>query len=368
MKAYLPANIASLRMTLIFLHLPIFPYALYAWSERGGGERDELPGVVQTGRFRACVSRTSLLDIPLKGAHDMEHAGMPASGAARRAVSLWRPALIGLALLPVLLALACTNTVSLASAPAASLQVSIHFEHALVAGATTRVTVGIFTEPNTYVDQFTGGQTLAIDGVALRPGGSATIPRQAPGGVGFYTFTYTDEHGQQTVMHIPAPQVDFAVLAPTAGSRVLLPRPVGAGRNRTGATPIPTPADPSQPRPPQLADAPLTVRYTLPYPLASVPQDSNDSHRYEVGVGAYAPAWPACPPSVQNRLVVSPVSGTATIDDSSFAWGTGFETRAPGPRHIVASMGLHLHLPAPGFSAFTAFFDGDSVSVPITWV
>ncbi len=33
--ANLSTNVASLRMTLIFLHLPIFPYALYAWSGRG---------------------------------------------------------------------------------------------------------------------------------------------------------------------------------------------------------------------------------------------------------------------------------------------------------------------------------------------
>lgn len=324
-----------------------------------------------------------LLNIPRKGEHDMEHAehaehaSMPSSGAARRAVSPWRAALVVIAVIPVILACASTAR-SLASAPASSLRVYIHFEQALVPGKSTKVTVIMEDEQGTYI-KFTGDQKLSIDGAALDSPGSffiATIPRQAPG-ENVYTFIYTDEHGHQTVVHIPGPREDFVVLAPTAGSQVPLPRPVGTGGP---AVPTPTPnkgpqSDPNQPRPPALGDAPLPVRHTLPYPIDSLPRAAGTAstpNRYQVGLSASGPASESCAsaqiPCPPIFMYQDPPTETTTIDDHSWPWGRGFETLAPGPGYITASVDVAWNMPQSGFFSCYVMFDTNAVSVPITWV
>jgi hypothetical protein len=332
----------------------------------------------------ASVLRTTLpgaADNPRKGAaHDMDssnhadaatHAGQPSTGAARRTASSWRVALVGLVLIPVILA--CTQSVRLDKAPATILRLELHFAHALVPGPTTEVTLSTFTDPNNYVEAFTGGQTLSIDGVTLGLHGTTTIPRQKPGGVGFYTLIYTDENGKQTVAHIPAPREDLAITQPTANSRVPLPRRVGAGSKKPAATPTPNndPSNPYQARPPQFADAPLTLHYSLPYLPESLLPDPYNRNRYEVGVSVdapCAPAWPGCLSPLQYGLPTSPPTGTATIDDSTWPWGRGFETRAPGPGQLSLSMNASWSVPDSGFGYLTLDFEDNSVNVPITWV
>ncbi|HEV8193327.1 MAG TPA: hypothetical protein VGP82_17830 [Ktedonobacterales bacterium] len=326
-----------------------------------------------------------LLDIPQMGEHDMKQAkrtGVPSSAVSCVAASPWRAALVGLALLPLTLALACTSTMRLASAPASSLRMSIRFDLALVPAQTT-VSAWLQTNQGTPV-ALTGGQTLAIDGVPLvaDEGNShfhTTVPHRAPGGPD-YTFTYTDEQGHHTVVHIPAPQADFAVLEPTAGSQVPLPRPVGASRARPVATPTPNLADPYQPRPPALADTPLTVRYTLPYQPESVLQEpgpTDTPNQYVVQLSVFGPcahpgAFPQGCATVGSMCDVvikdqTAPTGSATVDDRDKAWGLGFETCAPGPGEIRMSTFIAWNVPTAAFGGFYVQFTGVA-KAPITWV
>lgn len=123
------------------------------------------------------------------------------------------------------------------------------------------------------------GQRLTCNGVLVRrpdtnaqgygfPEGTVTVPRQPPGGR--YIFVYTDERGRQTTVVVPAPLMDFAITSLAASARVPIPRRVDRGP--TAATPTP-----GQPRPPELADAPLTVRYTVPYPADSLTVEPNST-------------------------------------------------------------------------------------------
>jgi hypothetical protein len=154
------------------------------------------------------------------------------------------------------------------------------------------------------------------------PTRTLTFGREAPGG-SFYTFNYTDEHGRQTTVAIPGPRENFTILEPAAGSTVPIPKPSGAS-----GQPVATP-DPYQPRPAELADAPLTVRYGPPYLPSSLPTalSTGQPSTYAVDVRAYGPCasqWPRCNGVFSDN---GPASGTATIDDSSAWWGAGFETR-----------------------------------------
>ncbi len=335
------------------------------------------------------------MDIPLKGACDMDHpeqepsqrGSMPASGVVPLARAPWRRIVVGLAvlvLLPLLLARACTfpalrppgapfPTERLDHAPAASLRVSLSFNRALIPGQSTIVTEAIQTIQGSPVE-LTGGQTLAIDGVPLvsdQHSIPATIPRQPPGGPG-YTVTYTDEQDHQTVVHIPAPQADFAVLEPAAGSQVPLPQLVGAG-GRAVATPPPNLAAPYQPRPPAMAHTPLTVRYALPYPPHSVLQGPGPAYtpnQYIVRFWVFGPCAPlhACQPECELGIKDQTApTGTATIDDHDKPWGDGVEACAPGPGEIRMSMRIAWNLPATAFWGFYVQFSDDA-NASFTWV
>src|SRR5262249_41206399 len=290
-----------------------------------------------------------------------EVVGMPPSGAAKRAVSPWRIALVVIVTIPVLLACA-QSAKSLASAPASSLRIYLHFEEALIPGDTVRVITEMKGEQRTAV-KLTGGQTLAIDGAALDSSSftsGAMISRHTPGGTG-YAFVYTDEHGHQTVVHVPAPREDFKVLSPTPGGLVPLPRRI-AGSDLSAPTPTPLngpQSNPNQPRPPAFADTPLTVRHTLPYLLDSLPQAPGSStrpNRYQLGLFVHAPppeacatAPMACPPIFSQQ---DTPTETTTLDDRSWSWGTGFETLAPGPGSITASVDISWNVPHSGFLSF----------------
>lgn len=257
---------------------------------------------------------------------------------------------------------------NLDKAPAASLRLYIIFSHALVPGPTTDVSVYINTAPNSYVQQFTGGQTLTIDGVSFGARGSASIPRHPQGGAGFYALTYTDEHGKQTIAHIPAPQTDLAILQPTPGGRVPLPRLAKTSHPQPVAT-LPTyPSDQYLPRPPELADTPLTVRYTLPYTPASPPDATgNATTSYDVLLSARsqcASGWPRCDPRID--VDEHTPTGTVTFDDKSRPYGHGFETFATGPVTITASMEFRWRAPDSGFQSLDVNFYNNTASAPIT--
>ncbi len=138
------------------------------------------------------------------------HAGQPSAGATRRTASPWRVALVALVVVPVMLA--CTNTVSLDSAPASSLTVSVMFENALVLNVNVNAYVIVKNNTGDNVE-LTGGQTFSIDGVKIPTHGDATIPRQPSGAGSFYTLTYTDEHGKKTSVRIAAPPAAESPLA-----------------------------------------------------------------------------------------------------------------------------------------------------------
>jgi hypothetical protein len=287
----------------------------------------------------------------------------------RSPVSRLRALLVALAVIP--LALACTNVTSLDSASASSLRVNIFFTGALAPGENATVSVQVMDAHGDYV-AFTGGQQFAIDGETIpeHDTGQHTPPtrtlmfgREAPGGSS-YTFVYTDEHGRQTPVAIPGPRENFAILDPASGSAIHIPMPRG-----TGGQPVAAPG-PYQPRPAELADAPLTVRYGLPYLPASLPPTLADGQpsRYAVDLRATGPCasqWPQCSEITSYPDTTAP-TGTATIDDSSTIWGAGFETLAPGPGAIVASVRAGWDIPATGFLGCHVEFQ-DTVSEPITW-
>lgn len=331
----------------------------------------------------AGISR--LLGRPRKGARDIDHtdhadsaahAGQASAGAARssqRTAAFWRLALVGLVFVPVILACSTTHsTVSLASAPATSLAVSVGFKNGLLPRA--NVEVGLYIQ-NAKLDtvKLTGGQTFSIDGVKIPPSGHVTIPSQPSGAGSFYTLTYTDEHGQQTVVHIPAPQTDFAVTYPEEYGNEPLPRPLHSANDQ----PVPTPS-PGQPRPPELDDSPLIVNYTLPYPINSLPQDPvagalGQRNMYTVGAQVSpqcSPAWPKCAPQYPGEMIQNPVTADDSIQlsDSDIGWGNGFEQYTTGYCQVVASMYVGWSMPATGFYLLNVVFDADQVTVPFNLV
>jgi hypothetical protein len=237
-------------------------------------------------------------------------------------------------------------------------------DYSVIFGAGQRLTCnGVFvTQPDT--------RTTVIGTLA----GTVTVPRQPPGGR--YTFVYTDERGRQTTAVVPAPRVDFAITSPAAGARVPIPRRVD--RRPTAITPTPNVS-----RPPELADAPLTVRYTVPYPAASlirVPTSNMDDPNMEDSV--VASAHGACkedvlkediPPEClqlhsdgQNATGVVDATGEATIADTHLPFGVGFENLAPGPGSVDVNMSVMWFLPATGFASFHVIFHDDA-SNPVTW-
>lgn len=282
----------------------------------------------------------------------MEYGGARPLVAVRRAGSRWRAALMALAVIPIILACASIAK-SPASAPAASLQVKIHFERALVPGAVTAVAV-LFTDKQGAYVNLTGNQKLTINGVALDLRAApyyafSTIPRQSAGG-NAYTVTYTDEQGRQTILHIPSPRQDFAILAPTAGSRASIPRPGGAS-------------------------SPLTVRYTLPYAPDSLPQgpgrDISTPNLYQVqmaATGACTNARPGCTANVRLVQIPNAPTGAATIDGDVRPPGDGFETLAPGPGAISAGVNIAWNVLASGFLSCYVVFENNAADVPVTWV
>jgi hypothetical protein len=302
-----------------------------------------------------------------------EDAGTLASGAQRHLSQPLRLRLRALlaAIAVVPLVLACTRVTSLESAPASALRVTLFFHGALVPGQDATVGVQVRDDHSNFVE-FTGGQRLSIDGVqtpknaTALPGLTLTVRRLAPG-ANFYHLVYTDERGRQTAVAIPGPRADFAILQPAAASRVPIPKAGGAS-----GSPGPTPA-PYSPRSPALTDAPLTVRYGLPYLPAGLPTSHvvGQPSRYIVRLYAHGPCtsqWPQCV-GVVNAETGSPhaPTGTATIDDSFSLWGSGFETFAPGAGVIGANVTVGWDVPSTGFLDCYVQFD-DAVSVPLTWV
>jgi hypothetical protein len=131
---------------------------------------------------------------------------------------------------------------------------------------------------------------------------------------------------------------------------------------------------PNTPRPPTLADTPLTVRYGLPYLPSDVAgrQAIGQPARYAVGPfaqGLCTSQWPHCAGVVSGDtgLGHDVPTGSATIDDSSYLWGLGFETLAPGPGVIGAKVLVGWDVPSPGLLDCYVQFDDDT-SAPITWV
>lgn len=303
----------------------------------------------------------------------MGHAGPQASDTPRHLRPRLRLRALLAAIAVVPLVLACTSVTSLESAPAAALRVELLFLHgALVPGRDVSVRVRVRDEHGNFV-AFTGGQRLSIDGVAIPkdatgPGGlPLTIGREAPG-ASSYHLVYTDERGHQTAVAIPGPREDFAILQPAAGSRVPIPKPGGAS-GQPGAAPAPNPL-----RSPALVDAPLTVRYALPYLPGDVAGRPAVGHPSGYHVGPYAQGpcasqWPHCAGVVEALTTLGPEAptGTATIDDSYYLWGSGFETFAPGPGVISAKVVVGWDVPSTGFQDCYVQFDDDT-SVPITWV
>jgi hypothetical protein len=286
-----------------------------------------------------------------------------------------RELLAALAVVPLMLA--CVRVTSLATAPAAALHVELLFHGALVPGRDVTVGVRVRDEHGSFV-AFMGSQRLSIDGVEIPEGAAAlpdltlTIARKAPG-AGPYQLVYTDERGRRTAVAIPSPRADFAILQPAAGSRVLIPTPGGAGAaGRPGATPAPY-----SPRAPARADAPLTIRYAPPYLPGDVGGRQVRGHtagyvkyvKRPYARGACASQWPRCAGVLYGVFPFGPaaLTGTATIDDGTSPWGSGFETFAPGPGVVGASVTGGWHVPSTGFSDCYVQFDGDA-SVPITWV
>jgi len=118
------------------------------------------------------------------------------------------------------------------------------------------------------------------------------------------------------------------------------------------------------------------VRYGLPYLAASLPPNLDNrypSDNYGVIVRATGPCasqWPQCNGvsfNGYNPDGSTAPTGTATLDDSSTRWGFGFETLAPGPGTIAASVHAGWELPGTGFLGCYVEFH-DSVSEPVTWV
>jgi hypothetical protein len=268
--------------------------------------------------------------------------------------------------------LACTQVTTLDKAPASALRIYVRFQGALVAGSLTTVDVNVSDDKGSQV-AFTGGQRIAVDGVTIPeqdsgnqhapPVRSATVGREAPGGS--YTLSYTDEHGHETIVAIPGPRENFALLDPAPGAHVPLPTPVGAGKGMP--TPPATPP-PYQPRPPELADRPLTIRYGLPFlPDALPPGTGNFPSRYQVRGDASGPCASKWPQYNGVRFDASPPNGSFAIDDASFIYGAGFETLAPGPGTLWLAADATWYVPDSGFAQLNVEYF-DTVIELITWV
>lgn len=293
-----------------------------------------------------------------------------ASGRRARRSSGWS-LLAATCALPLLLG--CLKLTTLTSAPAARLSLQATFDGALVPSAMTVISVYINLDSQPAI--LGAGQRLTCNGVLVRrpdtnaqgygfPEGTVTVPRQPPGGR--YIFVYTDERGRQTTVVVPAPLMDFAITSLAASARVPIPRRVDRGP--TAATPTP-----GQPRPPELADAPLTVRYTVPYPADSLTVEPNSTIEDAVVATAQGARKEGAPPEClqvqsdgypSNGVVNA--TGEATVADTQLPYGVGFENLAPGPGSIDVKMYVMRYVPATGFASFHVFFRDDA-SIPVTW-
>jgi hypothetical protein len=291
--------------------------------------------------------------------------------------------------IPVILA--CTNVTTLENPLASALQIYVHFSGALIPGTTTTVSVGVSDQYGNPV-ALKGSQRLTINGITIPEQDAGQIQRMGPpnpatiarvaAGANAYLFTYDDGHGHQTAVRIPAPRTDFALLQPAAGSQVPLPRPVQA--RGTGGQPTATLATPVSggPRPPALADTPLTMRYGLPYLLDDLPVSASTGDGYPAGLDRYTirfhltgvcgSHWVYCgvfsvdgdATATHGRTVPT---GTWSIDDRGTGWGSGFETLVAGPGAIEALADVQWQVPATGFNGFLVELS-DTVRAPITWV
>lgn len=271
--------------------------------------------------------------------------------------------------------LACTSVTRLTTGPASALTIQVRFEGALIPGDKVKISVGVFK--NGDAAEFSGGQRLTVNDVTIHehdsgdqhtpPTREVTIPR--PSSEGGYTLAYSDEHGNRTVAYFPAPRSDLTVLDLAPEASVPVPAPLVPGAPAPTATSAATTPLPRQPRPPTLADAPLTVRYTTPYPPDMLRTSATERPK-AVSVSAFA--FGTCPGEAAAQCgpitgYNQEMTGSVAISDEHDPYGFGFERFEPGPGSIKVSLNIQWPVKDSGFADLTATF-GDTAVVPITWV
>jgi hypothetical protein len=268
---------------------------------------------------------------------------------------------------PLVITILCTTLAlsacgrPLALQPANQLRLELDFYNALSPSTQVTVDVNVLTDEggHWYTVTLVNPQDLTVNGHHADADSPPivtdefTVPRPEAGGE--YRIVYTDAHGKQTAVVIPAPQQALTITVPSAHSRLAIPQP--------GTS--------------------LTIHYTAPYPLTSP-----FAHRPFALIGGNAAG--NCKPAAQTpagtptatatvALPTEPfcvsvysgqpdMTGTALVSDTGLVPQAGFGNLAPGPGQVAIYAEVYGDIPtATGFAGVRIHFL-DSTSIPITWV
>jgi hypothetical protein len=272
-----------------------------------------------------------------------------------------RPPLVVTALCSLVALSACDLLQSLVTPPVDQLSLDLQFIHALSPSPQVIVVAEVLALSNGHWNPITlsdqqdltvNGQHTDADAAPPTPY-QFTVPRPVAGGE--YRIDYTDGHGKQTTVVVPAAQQALTITAPAADSRLFIPQP--------GAS--------------------LTLHYNPPFSLTS--PFAHDPFARISGTAAgnckAAPPTPAGTPTATPTEVLpsrpycisisgsaSEMTGTALVSDTYLVPTAGFGNLAPGSGQLALFAEVYGDLPTTsGFAGVRIEFS-DSVSIPIIWV
>ena len=258
------------------------------------------------------------------------------------------------AILVAILACMTTPRVTVKSAPANQLQISLTFFYGKIHGLNPQLRqdeviiaarVEMVKAPNIA---FGGGQRFTCNGANMLRG-DQRIKRQPPGGQ--YTCVYTDEKGTQTTLVIPVPAGQFMVIDPSSDAKVAIPSIVTAIPPGAPITPQSTQGVTDTG---QLPHQPLAITYTMP----AIP----------TGALATVSAWGSCAKPdcaiLGRTLSPAPTSGVYVFDD---AVSTGTSDFGPGAGDLEFSLRMGWSPEPQGFNRVAVEVD-DTIAIPVTWV